>query len=202
MEALLSSHPEAGAVRGILQYWYGWTERPEDIRRDYIPQVGLRTDTVYQPPQLLTQSRPLGWGSLPGMASLMLRGDTLRAIGGFDEAIRSVGEDDLFYIKLYLRVPVLVSGECWFKYRQHTDSCCARIRKSGDYSSLPVLWNCLEKYLHEQGVTDGAVLRAYRGYRRALWGYCHPMTWWLHPLLLGRRGRGFLRRVAARVLAR
>ena len=57
--ALLESRPEAGMVYGNTQYWCGWTGRPEDIRRDFVPELGVRTDALFKPPTLLTLLYPL-----------------------------------------------------------------------------------------------------------------------------------------------
>src|SRR5215212_9690533 len=58
--AILDSHPEAGMLYGKTQYWRSWTGDPEDTRLDFVPELGIRVDTLYEPPTLLTLSHPLG----------------------------------------------------------------------------------------------------------------------------------------------
>jgi glycosyltransferase involved in cell wall biosynthesis len=193
MVALLASCPAAGAVRGLCQYWYGWTGNPKDIRRDYIPALGLRPNSLFRPPALLTLSEPLGKAPFPGMGSVMVRRDVLNRIGGFEEAVYGLGEDDVFYIKLYLRESVLVSDECWFRYRQHPDSCCSAAARTGGYSSLRLAGDWLGEYLGEQGVDDP---RIWRAYKKVLWYYRHPLLWHFRPTSVARRAAGWWRRVA------
>src|SRR5215212_3295723 len=38
--AILDSYPEAAMVYGATQYWHSWTGNPEDIQRDYVPNLG------------------------------------------------------------------------------------------------------------------------------------------------------------------
>ena len=55
--AILEAHPETAMVYGPIQWWYSWTGRPEDGRRDYIERLGVPLDAVVQPPALL----PMCW---------------------------------------------------------------------------------------------------------------------------------------------
>ena len=50
---ILNSHPEAAMVYGATEYWYSWTGNPTDARRDYIPELGVRPDTLVAPPALV-----------------------------------------------------------------------------------------------------------------------------------------------------
>ena len=172
MVALLAAHPEAGVVRGLCQFWYGWTRNPEDLRRDRVPALRLLPNRLFHPPKLLALSSPLGKVSSPGVAGVMVRAEVMTRVGGFNEVFRGLGEDQIFYWKLYLKEAVYVTDECWFKYRQHPDSCCAVAERTGDYSSLPRMYQWLNDYLSGEGVTDPEVWNALRGWRFFL--YRHP----------------------------
>jgi hypothetical protein len=184
MVAHLASHPEAGVVRGLFQYWHGWTGNPADTCRDYVPPLGLPPNTLFAPPVLLTLSSPLGRGASPGVASVMVRREVIRRIGGFEEIFRGLGEDQVFYVKLYANETVFVTDECWFRYRQHPQSCCAVAKQTGNYSSLPLVWNWLQSYLHQHGINDPDVCKALRGWR--LLPYRHPALYRLVKVLAER----------------
>jgi glycosyltransferase involved in cell wall biosynthesis len=175
MVSLLAGHPEAGAVRGLCQLWHGWTGKPEDLRRDRVPPLRLCPNTLYHPPRLLTLTSPLGRAASPGVAGLLVRREVVERIGGFDEAFRGLGEDQIFYWKLYLNEAVYVTDEPWFKYRQHPDSCCAVAERTGDYSSLSLAWDWLNDYLVREGVKDPEVWNALGGWRFSL--YRHPAAY-------------------------
>jgi glycosyltransferase involved in cell wall biosynthesis len=172
MVALLDAHSAAGAVRGLYQVWHGWTGNPKDLRRDYVPALRLPPNTLFRPPQLLPLVYPIGKASSPGVASVMVRREVLERLGGFEEAIRGLGEDQVFYYKLYLKEQVYVTDECWFRYRQHPDSCCATAARTGDYSALTLVWKWLHEYLRRESANDARIRGAVRG--RKFFRYRHP----------------------------
>src|SRR2546422_7731236 len=55
--AIMDSQPAAAMVYGATQYWHSWTGNPEDLRRDWVPKLGIPPNTLMQPPTLL----PLFW---------------------------------------------------------------------------------------------------------------------------------------------
>jgi glycosyltransferase involved in cell wall biosynthesis len=119
--ALMETRPEAGMVYGNTLYWSGWTGHPEDSRLDFMPELGVPSGTLALPPGLL----PLfleGKAAVPCTCSLLARTEAVRAIGGFEESIRGNYEDQAFYAKMCLVVPLLVSDRCHDWYRQHTES--------------------------------------------------------------------------------
>src|ERR1035438_3740841 len=63
--AILESEPQAAMVYGLSQYWYGWTGKAEDLQRDFVPDLGIATETLYAPPALLLNLYPLGQGTAP-----------------------------------------------------------------------------------------------------------------------------------------
>lgn len=80
--------------------------------------------------------------------------------------------DQTFYAKVYLRAPLLVTGECLAKYRQHADSTVHSIKKLGNYHSARLFYfNWLMQYLSEQCVKDAEV---WQSLQDALKPYRHP----------------------------
>jgi glycosyltransferase involved in cell wall biosynthesis len=160
---ILNSHPEAGMVYGNTQYWCGWTGKPEDIRRDFVPELGIRTNALFKPPTLLTLLYPLGKGISPSVSNIMVRREVVGRTDGFEESFRGGYTDQVFYVKVYLKESVFVASECWDRYRQHPDSCLSITRRTSQHHTARLFFlNWLEKYLSEQGVEDTEVWRRLR----------------------------------------
>ncbi|MHC5827645.1 MAG: hypothetical protein ACYT04_70125, partial [Nostoc sp.] len=64
-------------------------------------------------------------------SNILLRCEAIKTVGGFEECFPGLYEDQAFYAKAYLKICVFVSNECWVKYRQHPNSCCAIALKTG-----------------------------------------------------------------------
>jgi len=170
--AALDASPEAGMAAGTTEYWFGWTGRAEDARLDHVPATGLPPGAVVAPPALLLrflrdETRP------PGTCSVLIRRETLAAVGGFEESFRGMYEDQAFLAKVCLTVPVLLSGECVARYRQHADSCYARSRAGGEaepaeerYLRWLAAW--LARHRHDDGPE-------WEELRRILWRHRHPL---------------------------
>jgi len=152
---ILNSHPEAGMVYGTWQYWYSWTGRPEDIQRDFVEELGVQTNTLFEPPTLLTHLFPLGVAHTPSSSNFLVRREVVGRTGKFEEAFRGIYEDQAFMVKVYLKEPVFVADECWDRYRQHPGSCSAVMKRTKQYYYVRfVFLNWLEEYLSEQGFEE------------------------------------------------
>jgi glycosyltransferase involved in cell wall biosynthesis len=174
--AILEMHAEAAMVYGPIQWWYSWTGRPEDREHDYVEKLGVPPDTVIQPPRLL----PLFLQDKAAVPSgLMVRRQIIERVGGFEDAFRGGYEDQVFCSKLCLNVPVFASGRCWYRYRQHADSCVLINQRTGaTYAARLHFLNWLAAYLSAQGVRDRTVWQAVH---EELWPYRHPI---LNSLLI------------------
>ena len=123
--ALLDAHPEAAMVYGPVERWHSWTRRPEDVTRDHVEDLGLRPNTLVEPPTLLTLF--LGnEGAKP--SGPMVRREVAEQVGGFEDAFRGRYEDQVFCAKVCLEYPVYVADRCWYRYRRHPSSCCSAER--------------------------------------------------------------------------
>lgn len=181
--AIMESHPEAGMVYGRSIYWNSWTGNPEDMERDYTPELGVPSDTLFNPPTLLTLCYPLGKGTPPPPSDILLRREVVERIGGFEEGFRGqyqLYEDQAFFAKLYLNASVFAADKNWVKYRLHPDSCGSVVNKAGKYHTVRQFYlNWLEKYLSAQGIQDAQVWDALQ---KALWVYRYPILFKLKGL--------------------
>lgn len=185
--AILQAHPEAAMVYGRTQIWYTWTGNPEDSQLDHFYDLGVQPDTVVEPPKLLIlllQNKV----QTPTTCNALVRRQVFAEIGGFENAFRTMYEDQVFFSKVHLKYPVFVGNECWAKYRQHRDSCSSIAENAQKYytARLPFLtW--LKNYLSEQGVKDAKI---WKTLHKELWPCQHPT---LHRLLS--QIQGFLGRI-------
>jgi glycosyltransferase involved in cell wall biosynthesis len=151
--ALLRAHPRVGMVYGPLDYWYEWNGRPADQSRDFVYPVGVPTERVYEPPSLIALFiQDIAFAP----SGMLLRRSLVEQVGGFEESFRDLYEDQVFAAKICRTTPVYVSGRCWYRYRQHDDSCCIAAVREGrlDAARAPFLrW--LVGYLEEQGLSGG-----------------------------------------------
>ena len=128
--AIFESNPTTVVVCGAFQYWFSWTGKEGDARRDFIVTLGLPAEQLYQPPSLLLHNLRAG-GRKPGTSSIMFRRNSLQ-VDVCDESFIGLGDDQVFWAKLSLRLPVFVTDECLFKYRQHPESFCGVAMSDGD----------------------------------------------------------------------
>lgn len=171
----LESHSKAGMVYGPTQWWYSWTGRSGDIKRDYICELGISPNTIVEPPELFIPLFLTQKAITPCTCSLLIRREVIETIGGFDENFRYIYTDQVFYAKLFLRTTVFLMNEWGAKYRQHSNSSCAIVEETGQSSIARLRFlNWLEKYLFEQNVNDTKINLALQ---RVLWTYRHPLQY-------------------------
>jgi glycosyltransferase involved in cell wall biosynthesis len=175
-QATLLANSSAAMVYGPTLYWTRWPGAPSKTRPDELSELGVLPDRLYQPPYLLTKflRRP---GIVPCICGLTVRRDVAREVGGFDEGIQDLYEDQVFLAKICAQFPVLVESGCWDQYRQHPNSTSHLAIASGQYDPVVpnpsrlkfLLW--LQSFLAEKGLTD---LTLNRALRRAFFPFRFP----------------------------
>jgi SAM-dependent methyltransferase len=94
-------------------------------------------------------------------------------VGGYEESFTGMYEDQVFQSKVSLSAPVFVSGECWYKYRRHADSCCSVAERAGTHHAARLTFlSWLENYCSTHGVDDRELRLAIRKQR---WKTRHPV---------------------------
>jgi glycosyltransferase involved in cell wall biosynthesis len=186
---ILDSQPEAAMMYGRSQRWYSWTGNPEDIERDSIRELGVKPNSLVEPPTLLTlflRNEHI----YPCTCSVLVRREVFENIGGFEDSFRDTYEDMVFHSKVFLNAPVFAASGCWDKYRIHADNSWNIAQKTRQYHPInpnPARWaflNWLEEYLFKQGVKDTEI---WKTLQKELWPYRHPILY-----LLSGRGRHYL----------
>jgi glycosyltransferase involved in cell wall biosynthesis len=198
---ILNAHHEAGMIYGSPQLWHGWTDKLEDIQRDCWQDIGVPPDTVVSPPRLLTLFLATK-AITPAPSDVLLRREIVEGLGGFEDSFRGLYEDQVFFAKVCLEVPVFVSGECWDRHRQHRDSACSVSRRTGEYYSAETslrFLSWIEDYLSSQGPENTEVWAVLR---KALFPYRHPIVYLFFRHVEGwaERVKGIARRIARQTL--
>lgn len=169
---LLIGNGSIAMVFGATQYWYGWTGRPEDLRRDEVPALGIESDRIFGPLELTTRLYPLGTGTAPCPCDLLFRRAALEDVGGFEEDFRGpyqLYEDQALLAKIYAHYSTYLSGETWSRYRIHDTSCMANSARNGDYQRVRRFFlNWLHAYFDIEEIEDASARAALAAARRSL----------------------------------
>ncbi|GAB4374235.1 MAG: hypothetical protein Kow00121_18360 [Elainellaceae cyanobacterium] len=185
--ATLESQPEAMLVCGRTQWWYSWTGHPQDQHLDNMREVAPDYNRLYQPPtlfKLLLQNQ----ARTPATCGVLMRREIFAKTGFFEESFRGMYEDQAFFAKAYLQIPVYVTNQCWDWYRQHAKNHSVLAEQSGFYNPLQsnaahftfLTW--LSDYLRTQGIRESELWEALI---QAMLPYRNPMLYYLtHPLQL------------------
>lgn len=156
--ALLEAHPDTALVYGRLLWWHSWTGHPDDQDRDFIEGLGVEADRQIDPPGLLWRFL-LNRAAVP--SGIMVRRQVIEEVGGFEESFRGEYEDQVLCAKICARYPVYASNRCWYRYRQHPDSCVAEGIRSGRTEAARLTFlRWLAAYLRQQGVRDPRIWSA------------------------------------------
>ncbi len=174
--AVAAQNPTAGMICGPTEYWYSWTDNPHHRQKDQLRELLVDAPRLYEAPLLLTKLVQQK-AQTPATCSVLIRRSALKQVGGFVEDFCGMYDDQVFFSKIYLHIPVFVDRHCWDRYRQHPESICAQEIKAGRYHPFKpnparktfLVW--LETYLLQQNVQDPKVFQALN---RALWPYRHP----------------------------
>ena len=168
--ALLAEHPAAAMVCGTVNYWASWAGGADRLVPTGPPVGGLLA-----PPETSLALYPLGRADAPCPSDVMIRADSLRAVGGFEDAFPGFYEDQAAFAKLYLAAPVLFAQPVWTDYRQHASSASAEVQRAGTYRAVRGQFlGWFAGWLTARArPAEAMVLRAVR---REQWWLTHPLA--------------------------
>ena len=171
--AIMQEQPEAVMVYGATEIWYSWTGKSEDLPRNIKQPIGVEANTLVYPPKLFM--RYLSREAItPCPSDVLVRREAVGAVGGFVDTFTGMYEDQIFFNKLSLHGAAFVSGECWSRHRQHSNSSTSIWRRTGEYYAAKPNVAFLEwvrTYLHTRGLKDPTMEKILQ---RRLWRYRHP----------------------------
>ncbi len=174
---ILEEITQAGMVYGSTLTWYSWNNDPGETQRDRGRKLGVKPGTLVIPPRMI----PLFLAhksETPGTCSVLIRSHLVKNVGGFENSFRRLFEDQAFFYKICLKVPVYVESGCWDRYRQHSDSTCHIAAAQGYYNPMGepspaylefLKW--LKEYLKITNIKDPAIWKALE---KEFWPFQHP----------------------------
>ncbi|MEO0752382.1 MAG: glycosyltransferase family A protein [Pseudomonadota bacterium] len=182
---LLEDHPDVAMSIAPTLLWSSWNKdnlpksRPW-LAADIETGTGLPNNQVFHPPEVATTYLASHGAGVPGICSLTIRRDRLNEVGGFNDAFRTLYEDQVMLFKMFLNFPVIAIDDIQDFYRQHDGSACAQVgRIAGDGEARPIFLEWLQTYMVEVGQKDPDLWRALRG---EMWKYDNPKAWRLANL--------------------
>lgn len=152
--SVLESRADIAMVYGPGRYWHSWTGLAGDRGRDTLQKLWVPPGTPLLPPALLTRFLRKE-EAVPLPSSILIRREAVERVGGFEDAFRGMYEDQAFFSKVCLALPVLADGRCGLLYRKHPDGCCAVSKKEGRTRAARIFFlRWLNDYLSRQEVED------------------------------------------------
>jgi hypothetical protein len=157
-------------VASAMEYWFSWTGDPADYDRDDAPWSGIPDETLLPPPELLLRFLREETRS-PGICSVLVRRPVATEVGGFEVRFRGMYEDQVFFAKVCLTTPVLITNDVVARYRQPPASCYGRARAEGAAPAAELAyleWLAREvfgRYSRDRGVSWDALRRILQRYR-------------------------------------
>lgn len=121
--AILDAVPKAEMVYGRTLFWYSWD--PAATHDDYFQTLGVAPDRLY-PPRRLFRLLMENRAQPPTTNNAIMRRSLIDRVGGFEDAFRTMFEDQVFYAKTHVTAHIWVADRIWARYRKHEASCTAQ----------------------------------------------------------------------------
>jgi len=167
--SILNSHPTAEMVCGSVQYWYSWTGKADDSKRDTVVSLNIQQNLLIQPPNLLI---PLIQRETVTSTISLIRRNAVIGAGGYEESFRGLYEDQVFFVKLCSKSAVYVTDACWYKWRKHSDGSSYTGMSDSKYRAARLKFlSWLEDYLSTQALLSAELSKTLR---RQIWFCRHP----------------------------
>lgn len=159
---IMETYPQLAMHYGRTKYWHSWTEHPQDMQRDYLPENGFPPDIIVEPPQALC-AYLRGAAAVPCPTSTIMRRSFVEKVGGHEMNVYNSIEDQILFSKILLRYSIMVSESCREWYRQNDSSMVATTAKAGNLEmQFRAYLDWLAEYLNKQGIKNAAIWHALR----------------------------------------
>jgi glycosyltransferase involved in cell wall biosynthesis len=165
-----SRYPEAAMVYGRTLIWYSWVEQTSNQEQDYFYELGVCPNRVIQPPLLFKQLLNNKYQT-PTTCNALMRRKVFDQVGQFEESFRAMYEDQVFFSKVMLKMPIYVADACWAKYRQHPQSCSAKNERQAYYTARQPFLAWIQHYLKNQNIEDIEIIQQVE---QEVWQCQHP----------------------------
>jgi glycosyltransferase involved in cell wall biosynthesis len=167
--SIFEQNPQIDMIAEATDYWYSWDNSAAE---NVIIPVGVAPDKIYDPPQLMVELYPLGNGDAPCTCGLLIKKESIKAVGGFEEAFKTMYEDQAFLAKVYLQQKVYVSSACNNRYRQRPDSMLHTVHIAGYHKIRKYFLLWLETYFSKKQINNKILKKLLK---KALLPYKHPV---------------------------
>jgi glycosyltransferase involved in cell wall biosynthesis len=135
---IFDRHSDVEMVFGRYYLWFSW-DKQLVTKQDIIGDIaGGIYDTPIGPPDVLMQHIRFENG-LPAPVSAVIRRRVINRVGGFELSFPGMYDDEAFFAKIALNSNVYVTSECLDRYRQHSESFCAKAIRSGSWNPDPLV---------------------------------------------------------------
>jgi glycosyltransferase involved in cell wall biosynthesis len=180
--AALNSQPQAAMVYGPTFEWHSWTGKRSDRDLDRLQDLGVPTNTLLTPTELVAAILR-NEACSPHLCSVLLRRHAVTAINGFEAKFRGLYDDHVFFSKLCLSHPVSAIPQCYDKYRQRPDSCRHAAGNAAKRGAVRLSYlNWLADYLEQSGTRKDdvwAIMDVKTALQEQRWPLQHPSLHWM-----------------------
>lgn len=163
---LLRSHEDAVMVFRRSLYWHGWTGLPEDAQKDGLSRLPVSMRNPASGDRALRRILR-GKGDAICTCAAIMRREAVTRVGGFESAFTDLFEDQVFFSKILLSGPVVVSDQPLDLYRQHPASSCAVGERN--LKDLAVRRSAFLRWLKDYAAVHGASPSLRAAIRVELW---------------------------------
>lgn len=151
---IMEDHPHEDMIFGRSVYWYSWGYgRANESSRDRPPPLGVPDREVLARSEFL-RNILLARVQVPCPSNILVRAAAARAVGGFQENISNLYEDQAFYAKISLAGTVLPCADVWDRYRIHPTSVCYTASRQQAIAARREYLEWLRGYLDDIGHVD------------------------------------------------
>jgi glycosyltransferase involved in cell wall biosynthesis len=150
--ALLDAHPSVAMVYGPYEIWTSWSNGSNRV--DALQSITVPFNIPLAPPTVLLAFLNDGRDE---PASPVVRREVMEQVGGYtgQNLQRELGEDEVLYVKICLRYPVIASDRRWYRYRQHSESYYSVAREKNEMETAYLLFlEWVGEFFSENRVSD------------------------------------------------